>query len=173
MNDLQTPWSHILWGIGLILLIGIFYQKQKGTYYTGEDLSTYTDTLQEKIWYSEGGKGVSSKYYIQLAYGKSDFIITGNGCSLIKKDDKKRNLINSLAPGSIVTVWYKTENYDLIDNSRNKVAIVGIAGSAEKILNPEELLAADKKDMRNYFIAGTTSIILGTLSYFVRVNKSK
>lgn len=57
----QAPWSHILWGLGLILLIRTYYDKQTGTYYTGDQLSSYTDTLKEKVWFTRGSKGVSEK----------------------------------------------------------------------------------------------------------------
>lgn len=163
-----VPWSHIFWGLGLILIIRSYYDKQIGTYYTGNKLSTFADTLKEKIWFTTGGKGVSDKYHIQLAYNLSKFIIADNGCTIINRNENKENLITALSPGDLVTITYESSYKDLINDSRNTIKILGLSGTRFQILSPDEVRIADKKDIRNWNIGGIILIFFGGLAYYYR-----
>lgn len=173
MKLTEVPWSHIFWGLGLIVIIRVYYDKQTGTYFTGNDTSTFSDTLKEKIWFTSGGKGVSDKYHIQLSYSKSKFILTDNGCKIIKRNKSKNGLIKSLSPGDLVTVMYESDKEDLIDHGLNTIKIVGIKGNGIEILKPDEVRIADKKEIRIWNIAGIILIAFGGLSYYFRTRKRR
>ena len=173
MNVSGVPWSHLFWGAGLIIIIRFYYDKQIGTYYTGKELSSYTDTLRKKIWFTSGGKGVSDKYHVQLSYTKSKFIIADNGCSIINRDNNKEKMITSLSPGDRVTVTFKSSSRNLTNRNNNAVKIVGLSSNSNQILNPDEVRIADKKDLIIWNIVGIVFIALGTLSYYLRKRQGK
>ena len=173
MKGLGLHFGHVFCGLGLIIIIRCYYDKQIGNYYTGSNLTTYTDTLQRKIWFTQGGKGVSNKFHVQLSFYKSKFIIEGNGCLIIKRDETKERLINSLSVGDIVTVTYESAYSDATNNGRNSVKIIGMRSKGISILKSEEVFNADKKNMRNWNIGGIILIVLGGITYYFKRRANK
>lgn len=70
-------------------------------------------------------------------------------------------------------VEYETSNDNYVNNSRNRVKIIGLKKGDTQILDVDEVSIADKKEIRNYNIAGFAFIALGGLSYYLRKRKTK
>ena len=168
MKGIGLHFGHVFTGLGLILIIRCYYDKQIGTYYTGNDLTTYTDTLQRDIWFTKGTQKISDMYHIQLAFGKSRFYIADNGCQIISRDQNREKFINALSVGDIVTVSYESALNETTNDGKNSVKIVGLNSNGNSVLKSEEVLNADKKDIRNWNIGGITLIMLGGITYYFK-----
>jgi hypothetical protein len=171
MTKADAPFSSIFFGLGLIFIMGTYYHHYVGTYYDGEELSYYTDTLREKPSFINRRK--SSDYYqFQLSYSKSKFIIVDNGCSIILNDKSKLEVVNSLNTGDVVILGYPINVEDLTRANQDKVKAITLAKTDKTILSVEEVLQADKNEKRKYYLIGLGLILCGFISLYLRKRNS-
>jgi hypothetical protein len=171
MSSANIQWSSVFWGIGLICFLKGCSDKNSGTYYTGEPLSPYTDTLKEKVAYIKGGKASSDRYFIQLAYYTSKFILTDNGHDIVKSNRDKDEYLRSLSPGSLITVQYRSSEEKRLNHGLNTLKIYGLTANGITIISPKQIQEADQRSIRKWNIAWVSLLVLGCIAYFIRKRK--
>jgi hypothetical protein len=171
MNASQIPFSHLFFGLGLIVILRCYYDQRIGPYYTGQPTLTFSDTIREKVRFTKGGKGVSDKYHMQLSFDKAKFVITDNGTQLIRGERQRRETIESLNAGDPVTIRYASDDDRLINTSSETVKVLELVSEKGIILPFKAVQAADKRDIRNWNIAGALLLVCGGVFYYVRKRK--
>lgn len=167
MTKADIPFSNIFFGIGIIFILRIWYDQYLGKYYNGEELTYYTDSLKDKPSLIDGRR--SADYYeFQLSYSKSKFIISNNGFSIIKQDKSKSSLVNSLDTGDVLKFGYPISIDDITRANRDRVKAISLSINSGTILSAEEVLKADKREKRKFYLIGIGLIMAGTISLYLR-----
>lgn len=167
MPKVDAPFSNIFFAFGAIFIMRTFYSQRAGTYYNGNELSYYTDTLREKPSFFHVSK-TSDYYQFQLSYTRSKFIVVDNGCSIVQNDKEKSNIVNSLDSGEIVTVGYLADAEDLTNSNQNKVKAIVLAINNKTIVSADEVVTADSSSKKKYYLIGLGLIICGFVSLYLR-----
>ncbi len=167
---MQPSFSNIFFGLGAIFIMRTYYDQYIGTYYNGENLSFYTDTLREKPSFTSRSKN-SSYYQFQLSPSRSKFWVVNNGYLIVSDDPKKMEAVNSLIVGDIVTVGYVSSLEDLTRSNQNTVKAVVLSANNNTILSVGEIVKRDTAQKRQYYLIGLGFIVWGFISLWFRKSK--
>jgi hypothetical protein len=170
MKPQNVPYSNLFFIGAAMMLFHVFYARFTGDRYAGNALFSYTDSLKEAPTFYSPGK--SPDYYLfQLSYSRSKFVITGPACDFIRNDNNRRNAIEALDVGRVVTVQYQNVDEGLSNSNINKVNAVGLSIDDNVILSPNQVIEVNKKDDRMYFYIASGLFISGLISLYLRKRK--
>lgn len=156
-----------IFGLGLMILVWVYFNSLSGKYYNGRKLAFYVGVLQEKPRDINLHKQ-KDYIHLQLSYEKSKFIIIDNGYSIVRYDFEKMTAIRSLNKGDTITIEYSKNDKNYINKPESKIKVISMKSKKGNILSSEELLKADNFDKTMYYIIGWGVIFFGILNIFLR-----
>lgn len=173
MNFPEVKFGFLFLLLGTVLILRCYYDQIAGTYYVGQPTLSFTDAVFGKVKYSKGVKGISAKYHLQLSIDKAQFVISDNATQIIRQNDKRRRLLESLTDGDSVTIKYAADQDKRLNISSEIVRVLELNSKGEYILRLNELTEVDRRDIRNWNIAGVFFLICGgTIIYKNKTKKS-